>query len=255
MRILICAHVLGKVTVKFTFLVHFKIYPSFAKHHVVSFYRLSTVLFETEDIFVRRFLSLLGQKMANARKDVLDFITNHYEECDEDFQSAMLRYRELFFSRKAATEKSKAIITIRRKAKAPAKAAPEAKRLKAAPTAAGNQTAFRREEPGRKAKTPSASVSYAAAASGSGASAPPTGKPQFERAVNASLEAEQAARKESSNGSRAKAGTSTSLPDPMEQETAPGDRRKKKPSLCFRCKEHQDLPQVAQGADWGRWQC
>ena len=167
--------------------------------------------------------------MANARKDVLDFITNHYEECDEDFQSAMLRYRELFFSRKAATEKSKAIITIRRKAKAPAKAAPEAKRLKAAPTAAGNQTAFRREEPGRKAKTPSASVSYAAAASGSGASAPPTGKPQVERAASASLEAEQAARKESSNGSRAKAGTSTSLPDPMEQETAPGDRRNKTP--------------------------
>ena len=76
--------------------------------------------------------------MANARKDVLDFITNHYEECDEDFQSAMLRYRELFFSRKAATEKSKAIITIRRKAKAPAKAAPEAKRFKAAPTGVRN---------------------------------------------------------------------------------------------------------------------
>jgi hypothetical protein len=177
--------------------------------------------------------------MANTQQDVVDFITNHYKECDEDLQSAMLRYRELFFSRKSATEKSKAI-TIRREAKVPAKAAPEAKRQKATPTAARNKTAFRREEPGRKVKTPSAGRSYAAAVSGSGANAPPTDKTHVERAASgdlspkvnastASLEAEQAARKESSNGSRAKAGTSTSLPDTMEQETAPGDRRNKTP--------------------------
>ena len=59
--------------------------------------------------------------MANARKDVLDFITNHYEECDEDFV-CNAPIQGAIFSRKAATEKSKAIITIRRKAKAPAKA-------------------------------------------------------------------------------------------------------------------------------------
>jgi len=35
--------------------------------------------------------------MANAQQNDLDFITNHYEQCYVDFQSAIFRYRELLF--------------------------------------------------------------------------------------------------------------------------------------------------------------
>jgi hypothetical protein len=38
--------------------------------------------------------------MANAQQNDLDFITNHYEQCYVDFQSAIFRYRELLFFQK-----------------------------------------------------------------------------------------------------------------------------------------------------------
>ena len=117
------------------------------------------------------------------------------------------------------------------KTKTAAKTAPMAKKLKVAPIAAGNKTVIRREEPGRKVKSPPASASYAAAVAGcpdraSGTSVTPTNKLPLERAASgdrspkvdagtASVEAAKAARKLPSNGFRTKAAATTSLPAPM----------------------------------------